>query len=123
VTHLETVTEPKFSATLSHAADELLLELAGNADIAAKRHLGRLLESIHDQSGQLGVMRIKVNVRNLLFMNSACFKDLISWMDKVRKDGRRYQIVFLASSSQHWQQRSLHALICFARDLVTVEVA
>lgn len=129
MTQLASVSEPKFSAHIDHDGEELVLELVGTADVPARQHLGALLQTLCDQAKARGVKRVLVDIRKLGFMNSSCFKDLICWLDKVRADVRadvpdgacHYRVVFRSSANQHWQKRSLHALACFARELVTVE--
>jgi len=124
VTQLASIMEAKFSATVIHVGDDIILEMTGNADVAAKQHLAPLLQSLHERAKQLGVTRVQVDIRKLAFMNSSCLKDLISWLDRARLEpAGSYRIVFLSSANQHWQKRSLHALSCFARDLVTVEAS
>ena len=124
MTQLASIVEAKFSATAIHVGDDIILEMTGNADVAAKQHLAPLLQSLHERAKQLGVTRVQVDIRKLAFMNSSCLKDLISWLDRARLEpAGSYRIVFLSSANQHWQKRSLHALSCFARDLVTVEAS
>lgn len=121
---LASIVEAKFTATVTHSGDDLTLEMTGNADVVAKQHLAPLLRGLHEQAKRLGVSRVQVDIRKLAFMNSSCLKDLIGWLDRARMEGvDSYRIVFLSSANQHWQKRSLHALSCFARDLVTVEAS
>jgi hypothetical protein len=123
MTELASVEEGKFSAVVSHDGADILVRLMGNADATAKPHLGMLFGNVHEHAERHAVECVQVDLRQLVFMNSSCFKDLIAWLDKVRDapDGARYRIVFLSSSALHWQRRSLHALSCFARGLVTIE--
>jgi hypothetical protein len=124
VTQLASIVEAKFTATVTHGGDDIIFEMTGNADVAAKQHLAPLLQGLHEQAKRLGVARVQVDIRKLAFMNSSCLKDLIGWLDRARMEGAaNYRIVFLSSANQHWQKRSLHALSCFARDLVTVEAS
>lgn len=123
MTELATIEEGKFSAVVVHDGVEIVVKLVGNADVSAKPHLGALLSNVHEQALQHRVARVQVDLRELAFMNSSCFKDLISWLDKVREVGASgpYQVLFLSRASLHWQRRSLHALSCFAQDLVTIK--
>lgn len=124
MTQLVSIVEAKFSATVTHVGEDIILEMTGNADVAAKQHLAPLLQGLHEQAKQLGAKRVQVDIRKLAFMNSSCLKDLICWLDRARLETvGSYKIIFLSSANQHWQKRSLHALSCFARDLVTVEAS
>jgi len=121
---LSQLKEPTFSATVTHDAEAIVVRFTGNADIVAQKHLDRLLGEVHEQAGRLRVGQVKVDIRDLSFMNSSCIKDVIVWLEKVRKteEANRYLIAFLSSATQPWQRRSLHALTSFARGIVSVEV-
>jgi hypothetical protein len=121
MTDITFISEETFKASAVHDGGDIVVRLTGNADIVAKRHLDSLLTTVHDRARQLGVGRVFVDIRQLAFMNSSCFKDLISWLDKVREARERYRVTFQSSSSRHWQKRSLHALSCFAPELVAIE--
>ena len=111
VNQLVSIVEAKFTATVTHSGEDILLEMTGNADVAAKQHLAPLLRGLHEHAKQLGVSRVQVDIRRLAFMNSSCLKDLIGWLDRARAEGTsNYRIAFLSSVNQHWQKRSLHAL-------------
>jgi hypothetical protein len=121
MTDITNISEETFKASAVQDGDDIVLRLTGNADVVAKRHLDSLLNTVHDHARQRGIGRVYVDIRQLAFMNSSCFKDLISWLDKVREARERYYVTFQSSSSRHWQKRSLHALSCFAPDLVAIE--
>ena len=122
MTELINVSEPRFSATVVHDGDEIVVALAGSADIAAKNHLGRVFGDLHERAREANAARVKVDLRGLSFMNSSCFKDVIGWLDNVRTCVS-YRVVFVSSAAHAWQHRSLRVLSRFARDLVTVEAA
>ena len=107
-----------------HDAQDIIVRFTGNADVIAQKHFERLFGDVHDQARKLGVSRVQIDLRELMFMNSSCIKDVIVWLEKVRKteEGQRYLVAFLSSRSQPWQRRSLHALSHFARGIVSVEV-
>jgi hypothetical protein len=119
VTQILSISEAKFSATAVEEGAAVVLELTGSADVVAKQHLARVLRLVHEHAKSAGIEEVKIDIRRLAFMNSSCFKDLITWLERVRTD-QGYQVVFLSSAGQHWQRRSLHALSCFARDLVSI---
>ena len=123
MTQLAAVTEDKFSALVVENDRDIVIQLKGNADVVAKQHLPRLLGTVHEHAQQLKMPEVRVDIRELTFMNSSCFKDFICWLEKVREAAaaHRYRIIFQSSAAQHWQRRSLHALSCFARELITIE--
>ncbi len=64
-----------------------------------------------------------VDLRQLEFMNSSCFKCLVTWLHRLQQApaADRYAIRIVSSPSVSWQKRSLYAIRAFAPDLVTVE--
>ncbi len=112
-----------FSASASHAGGALALRLAGNADMSAKESLDALLPRVHAEAQRLGAAEVAVDFRDLEFMNSSCFKSFVTWISEVQElePAKQYRIRFLSKPEMHWQRRSLHALRCFAVDLITVE--
>jgi hypothetical protein len=112
-----------FSASASHEGETLVLRLAGNADMSAKESIDGLLPRVHTEARGLGVAEVAVDFRDLEFMNSSCFKSFVTWISDVQEleVAKQYRIRFLSKPEMHWQRRSLHALRCFAVDLITVE--
>ncbi len=82
-----------------------------------------MLEQVAAQLKQVRVREVVVDMRELEFMNSSCFKSFVTWLTDVQQLERdkQYQIRFLSDSSKHWQRRSQFALSCFAVDLVKIE--
>jgi hypothetical protein len=102
----------------------ITVSLRGNADLRAREQLDDFFSSVDREAGRLKVAEVQVDLRNLVFMNSSCFKDVISWITVVqdRSSDQHYQICFLSNPSLHWQKRSLRSLACIAEDLITVKV-
>jgi hypothetical protein len=117
------VQDKDFGADASLAADRIIFRMTGNADLAAKPQVEALLGKLHSEALRLSVREVEVDMTDLEFMNSSCFKDFVTWISELQDlvPDRRYQIRFRASSRYHWQRRSLHVLQCFAVDLITVE--
>src|SRR3954451_24221550 len=121
MTELVRVTETTFSGCAVHDGNDIVLRLTGTADIAAQQHLEPLLGAVHAQVAALGVSRVQVDLRELQFMNSSCIKDVIVWLEKVRKAEKAYLVTFLSSEARPWQRRSLQALQQFAKGIVSIE--
>jgi len=123
MTDISHISENTFSASVAHDGHELVVRLEGSADVHAKPHLEALLGTVDDSARELAVDEVRVDIRQLAFLNSSCFKDFISWLDRVRDAApdKQYRVRFLSSVNRHWQKRSLHALSCFAHGLVTIE--
>ncbi|MDC3955903.1 hypothetical protein [Polyangium jinanense] len=112
-----------FSASVRAEGRSLVVCLSGNADMAAKDSLDSLLPRVHAEALRMSATEVQVDFRQLEFMNSSCFKSFVSWISELGELERsqEYKIRLLSNPEMHWQRRSLHALRCFAVDLITVE--
>jgi hypothetical protein len=113
----------KVTVQLDETGKRLDALLAGNADMRSALELQDWLHALHLEAARLHVDEVVIDLRTLEFMNSSCFKGFLSWISEVR-DGdaaHQYRIRFLSDPSMLWQRRSLHALSCFAVDLITIE--
>ncbi len=76
----------------------------------------------HAEAKRLSARKVVIDLRELEFMNSSCFKCFVSWISDVQDlpEGQLYKVEFLSNPQLHWQKRSLHSLRCFAVELITV---
>lgn len=120
-----TITEPAFTASIDQAAEEVVVKLTGIGDAIAQRHFNAMFSELHSLALRQRSNRVRVDIRELSFMNSSCIKEVIVWIEKVRKgsDAEKYSILFLSSSTQPWQRRTLGAITHFAKGVVGVEVS
>ncbi len=121
---IDRVRDKHFKAQASLEQGGLLIELRGTADIPARESLQKLLSQAQGAVEKHKVSKVTVDLCEVEFMNSSCFKDFVSWINATQDDDGqpRYQIHFLSSPDMHWQKRSLHALRSFAPDVVSIEV-
>jgi len=112
-----------FSISVSEASSVVQVRLMGDGNINAVDRLGGALTDVHAQAIRGSCTEVVVDVRQLEFMNSACFKKVVTWITRVEEVAAdaRYRIRFLSNPKMHWQRRSLHALQMFAIDLVSVD--
>lgn len=117
------VSADDFSAGASLNGKTLTVKFTGNADMRTKDALDRLLSALHGEAQKLRVEAVVIDFHGLEFMNSSCFKSFVSWISDVRDldSDAQYAIRFLSKPELLWQRRSLHALRCFAVDLITIE--
>ncbi len=117
------VRESDFSASAQVDGASLQTAITGNADLNVKERLDEFLLSIHHHAVTNSIGEVTVDVRNLEFINSSCLKAFVTWISSVQAQPteKQYRIVFLSSPRLHWQRRSLHALSCFANDLVSIQ--
>ena len=109
---------------LARADDgNMTLSLVGTADTFAESALNELLGRLHGELQKTGARHVIVDLHDLEFMNSSCFKSFITWVVAVRRlpEEQRYQIRFRPNSAMHWQKRSLHAICYFGGNLVSIE--
>jgi hypothetical protein len=109
-------------ASLIQEPDALVAKLCGTADLRVTDSVEAILNRVHQKALELAIPEVQVDLRELEFMNSSCFKSFVSWISEVSDlPSGQYRIRFLSSPSILWQRRSLHALSCFAAELVTIE--
>ena len=116
--------EEAFTIEVSPESSSIRVQLTGDANMDGVDRFGQVLTTVHARAVGDRCTEVVVDVRQLEFMNSACFKKLVTWIaavEEVEADAR-YRIRFLSNPKMHWQRRSLHALHCFALELVSVEV-
>ena len=113
----------EFRAEGSYDGATITVRCSGNADLRARDALDALLVRLDTEAQRLKVGEVAVDVRDLEFMNSWCFKSFVSWIGRVQdlEPARQYKIRFVSNPKMHWQQRSLHALRCFAVELIRVD--
>lgn len=99
----------------------LELSLRGSAEYGAKPGLDGFFAEVLSASGD--VDEVVVDIRKLEFMNSSCFKSLLTWIVRVQEqpEPRRHKIRFISNPALHWQKRSLHSLASMGGGLVEVE--
>ena len=115
------IREQGFRASVDFKGDRVDVVLTGTADGRAAKPLAEMLPSLHARVVEAQANKVVVDVTELEFMNSACFKSFVSWIGSAEEGKHLYQIVFASSPKQLWQRRSLHALVCFAPRLVSIE--
>lgn len=118
---------PAMAGVMSSAgsieAGTVKVRFSGTADLEARADLERYMNKLHDEAVRLTASKVVIDLRELEFMNSSCFKIFVSWLAKVRDltPAQQYRIDLLSNPSLLWQRRSLAALSCFAVDLVKIE--
>ena len=120
---LQPIKDGDFSASAAVEGPALVCRLTGNADMRVVAALQAWLLGLHDEAERLRAQQVTVDVRQLEFMNSSCFKGFVTWIGVVQEcePDQQYKIRFLSDPKMLWQRRSLHALSCFAADLISVE--
>ena len=112
-----------FAAEIERDDDVVTVRLKGDANMAAVGPIGQALVDAHGLATGSPTTLVLIDFRQLEFMSSACFKKFVGWLDAAQEapPASQYRVRFLSNPHYHWQRRSLHALQCFALDLVTIE--
>jgi hypothetical protein len=99
------------------------VHFGGTADVEAREDLEAFVKQLHVEARRLSVGAVRLDFRELSFMNSSCFKIFVARLAEVRdsEPHEQYRIQMLSNPSMLWQRRSLAALSCFASNLVTIE--
>ncbi len=123
VIELPTLQSEELRAETSHDESGVLVRLLGTAESASMKALDGFLKKLHAEAVGHKVSEVTVDLRQLEFMNSSCFKVFVTWIGELEgvERERQYKIRFLSDENKHWQRRSLGALGCFNVDLIRVE--
>lgn len=111
------------SVQTSRQGDLLHTMLSGVAELAVRDRLTSFLKAIHSSAAGSEVQEVAMDLSRLEFMNTACFRAFVGWIQDLQElpHDRQYRIRFRSNSGQPWQRRSINALKCFATDLIIVE--
>lgn len=112
-----------FSSSAFEADGALTLVLVGDASLTKIESMQAVIDGLHALATQLGTKAVVVDLTKLDFMNSSCFKVFVSWINQVQEaePAKQYRICLRSNPKVLWQRRSLHALQCFAAELITIE--
>lgn len=110
-----------FSVVPTLDADTLRLAFSGVADLDAVAGLGALLPKVHQQAALHDVREVQFDFCALEFMNSSCFKALVTFIDNAKTVSATYRIRFITTSKHYWQRRSLEALRRLAMGIVLIQ--
>jgi hypothetical protein len=84
--------------------------------------LGAFLRQLEREAAQKQVVQFTCDFRQLYFMNSACFKCFVVWINDIAGLTRELQYVveFVTNPNMHWQRRSLENLQYFGPSIVRI---
>src|SRR5438045_1903626 len=93
----------------SHDGEQITLRLEGTADTQSREQFEDYIHRVHDEAQRLGVKTVRVDLRELEFMNSSCLKVFVWWLSQLNELGpdKQYKLVFHSSPKLMWQRRSL----------------
>jgi hypothetical protein len=120
-TPIKPIHSESLQADAVSAGTSIELRLAGAAELGAKAGLDQFFADV--LAASRGCDEVVVDIRALEFMNSSCFKSLLTWIVRVQDlpQEQRHKIRFISNPSLHWQKRSLHSLASMGGGLIEVE--
>ncbi len=116
-------TDGRFSTNADYDGKTITLHIIGDGNMNAIAPLEETLIALHVEAQRLRASVVALDLMRLEFMNSACFKKVLTWVGRVQSmDAQiQYRIRLISNPKLLWQRRSLHALRCFAVDLITID--
>jgi hypothetical protein len=116
-------TDGRFSTSADYDGKTITLHLVGDGNMSAIAPLEDTLIALHAEALRLRASIVALDLVRLEFMNSACFKKVLTWVGRVQgMDAQtQYRIRLISNPKTLWQRRSLHALRCFAVDLISID--
>jgi hypothetical protein len=112
-----------FSIAPTWDGNTLRIAFAGNADMDARPALEAFVKSLNVQVLAAKLQRVVCDMRDLYFMNSACFKCLVQWIDAIVKSDvdQQYSLNFIKNPKMSSQARSLESLRHFGPAIVHIK--
>jgi hypothetical protein len=104
-------------------SDGVRIILSGNADMDVVPLLGPYLNQVHEHLCSRGARSVEVDIRELYFLNSSCFKAIINWISFIStlEPSQKYEVKFVTNSRLNWQKRNLRSILDFAPTIVAVQ--
>ena len=113
----------KFSTSATYDGANITVRLVGDGNMKAVGAVEDILHQLDAEARRLHPKVVTLDFERLEFLNSACFKKVVTWLSRVQEleMERRFRVHFVSNPKMMWQRRSLDALRCFAVDLITVD--
>jgi hypothetical protein len=117
------ISENDFSAQALFGEDSFTITMTGKADLTVSAKLDGFVDAVHSEAQRLQPGTVRVDLRQLEFMNSSCLRSLVRWIGHIQhlESREQYRLTLVSSPSLFWQRRSLLALTLLASELVSLE--
>lgn len=99
----------------------LIIALSGCADLRVQAEFNTLVYQVHDKARQMHVQTVIIDMGELEFLSSGCFKCLCTWARLLLERDASYRLHIYSNPKYYWQVRSLNALRMLAPDHISVE--
>jgi hypothetical protein len=120
---VDPISESQFSAAALFDESSFLITMTGKADLTVSAKLDGFVDAVHSEAQRLHPSAVRVDLRQLEFMNSSCLRSLVRWIGHIEHldSVERYRLTLVSSPDLVWQKRSLLALTLLASEVVSLE--
>jgi len=114
--------DTSLTVTASIVDGKLTSKFSGSAELPEVAAMNGVVAQLHSEAVAKNIRDVVVDFTALEFMNSSCFKSLVTWINDVVElpAHARYRINFRSNPELLWQRRSLHVLKTFATERVAL---
>ena len=116
---MEPLNDHELSMEVVEAPPVFTIKMIGTADSQSNVALREYVKKLRARIMELGVSEVVVDLGELEFMNSSCFKVFVTWVVAL-PDEKGYTLRLQPNNKHHWQKRSLPALAALGDGRVEV---
>lgn len=82
------------------------------------------INEVHNSILENDIKSIKVDLKNLEYLNSSGIKEIVNWVTKLEilEDTKKYMITFYYNPEISWQETFVSSMVYLNQDFVTKEV-
>ncbi len=82
-------------------------------------------EELHGKLLEAGEKSIKIDIRQLGFLNSAGIKEIVNWILKLEKipEIKKYKIIFVYDPEISWQESFVSSMVYLNKDMISKVVS
>jgi hypothetical protein len=82
-------------------------------------------EELHNKMLFSGEKGIKINIKQLGFLNSAGIKEIVNWILKIEKlqEEKKYHVTFIYDPEISWQESFVSSMVYLNKDFIAKEVS
>ncbi len=117
---IEAVTADSYSFTPTLEAEAIVIRFGGTGDLVAVVPLGAFLGDLRDEVLRLKPKVLRLDVRELYFINSSCLKAFVNLVFYLAGAGSEAMVEFVTNSHLAWQERALSPIARMAPTTVRI---
>lgn len=101
-----------------------IVYISGNIKIPSPYEvIGPFFKEVHEEIIKNKLKTIKIDMRNLKYMNSASIKQFVNWILSVEtlSEEKKYLIIFIYNQELQWQETFVSSMVYLNKELVKKE--